>query len=421
MESRIFSLIRNEEERQESTINLIASENYASKAVLAASGSVLTNKYAEGYPGKRYYGGCEVVDEVEDYARDLGKKLFGAEHINVQPHSGASANFGVYLNLLNPGDTVVGMSLAAGGHLTHGYKANFSGKIYNFVPYGVNQETEQLDYEEIETIVQQHKPKMLIAGASAYARLMDYERLAKIAHNADALLMVDMAHLAGLVAAKVIPSPIPWADVVSSTTHKTLRGPRGGMICSTQALASTIDKAIMPGTQGGPLMHVIAAKAVAFEEAMHDSFTRYSAQIIKNAKIMAQTFTDLGYRIVSGGTDTHLMLIDLRHAGVTGKEVEELLGTCNIIVNRNAIPFDTQSPLITSGIRIGTPAITTRNMGELESERIAVLIDEAIRNRNNARILGHIKTKVSELCGSFPIYPTRFDHHAPALTSASML
>lgn len=408
MNKHVFELIQQEQARQEATINLIASENYASKDVLKASGSVLTNKYAEGYPGKRYYGGCQIVDEVENYAIELGKELFGAEHMNVQPHSGASANFAVYLSLLKPGDTVLGMSLSAGGHLTHGLKINFSGIFYNFISYGVDPETEMINYDHLESLAQQHNPKMIVAGASAYARLMDYQRLASIAKNAQAILFVDMAHLAGLVAGKVIPSPVPWADVVSSTTHKTLRGPRGGIICGKLAVGKAIDKAIMPGSQGGPLMHIIAAKAVGFQEALAPSFSTYAQQVIANASVMAKTFQQLGYRIVSGGTDTHLFLVDLRntkkHGTITGKEVEELLETYGIIVNRNTIPFDPQSPTITSGMRIGTPAITTRGFGQKEVEQVAVWIDDAIGNRHDAAFLKSLKIEAEKLCKQFPIY-----------------
>lgn len=408
MEKYIFQLIEQEQERQEATINLIASENYASSDILRASGSVLTNKYAEGYPGKRYYGGCEIVDKVENYAIELGKELFGAEHINVQPHSGASANFAVYLSLLKPGDTVLGMSLTAGGHLTHGLKINFSGIFYNFISYGVDPETEMINYDALQDLALQHKPKMIVAGASAYARLMDYERLAVIAKSVQAILFVDMAHLAGLVAGKVIPSPIPWADVVSSTTHKTLRGPRGGIICGKKDVGARIDKAIMPGSQGGPLMHIIAAKAVGFAEALAPSFQAYAQQIMVNASVMAKAFQQLGYRIVTGGTDTHLFLVDLRntknHGTLTGKEVEELLGTCGIIVNRNTIPFDPQSPTITSGMRIGTPAITTRGFKQKEVEQIVEWIDQAIGHRYDAAFLQSIKVEAEKLCKQFPIY-----------------
>lgn len=408
MKSRIFQLIKEEHHRQETTIDLIASENYASKEILEATGSLLTNKYAEGYPGKRYYAGCQIIDKVENYAIELGKKLFQAEHINVQPHSGASANFGVYFSLLKPGDTVLGMNLSAGGHLTHGLKINFSGRFYNFIGYGVAPDTELIDYDQLQKLALEHKPKMIVAGASAYPRLMDYERLNTIAQSVNALLFVDMAHIAGLIAGGVIASPIPWADVVSSTTHKTLRGPRGGLICSKASIGAAIDKAIMPGSQGGPLMHVVAAKAICFEEALAPSFKTYAQQTINNAKKMADLFKNLGYRIVSGGTDTHLFLIDLRetkrHGTLTGKEVEELLETCGVTVNRNTIPFDPQSPVITSGVRIGTPAITTRGFTEKEVETIAVWIDDAIAHKNNPSYLKNLKIEVEKLCKQFPIY-----------------
>jgi glycine hydroxymethyltransferase len=404
---RMFQLIGKELARQEACIDLIASENYTSTDVLAATGSVLTNKYAEGYPSKRYYGGCQVVDEVEEYAQELGKKLFGCDHINLQPHSGASANFSVFLALLNPGDTVLAMNLAAGGHLTHGHPVNFSGKLYRFIHYGVNKETEQLDYDEIEKLAIKHKPKLLIAGASAYSRLMDYHRLAAIAKSVGAYFMVDMAHIAGLVATKCIPSPVPHADIVTSTTHKTLRGPRGGMILCTSALAAQINKAVMPGSQGGPLMHVIAAKGIAFAEALQPAFSTYSKQIMLNATAMANTFTNLGYKLVTNGTDTHLMLINLQptpHGALQGNNIEALLESCGIIVNRNAIPFDTLSPMITSGIRIGTPAITTRGMKEADSVAVVKLIDTVIKQRENPRELDNVRKQVAALCRQFPVY-----------------
>jgi len=417
MEKIIFDLISAELEREETTINLIASENYASRAVLGASGSVLTNKYAEGYPGRRYYGGCEVVDRVELRAIELGKKLFEAEHINVQPHSGSSANMAVYMSSLSVGDTVLGMSLSAGGHLTHGHKINFSGKIFNFVSYGVSPENNLLDYDEIEILADQHRPKMIVAGASAYSRIVDYKRLFDIAKRCGALLFVDMAHVAGLIAAKVHPSPIPFADIVSSTTHKTLRGPRGGFICCKGDLAKSIDKAVMPGSQGGPLMHIIAAKAVAFAEALEPDFVDYQKQVLKNAKVMAKIFNDLGYNVISGGTDTHLFLIDVSKtasgsSGLTdsvgtdlnGLVVEQTLAKCNIVINRNSIPFDKRPPTTPSGIRIGTPAITTRGFKEAESEALVYLVDEAIKRRNDDVALDKIKEKVVELCRRFPVY-----------------
>ncbi len=405
--NHLFKLLQDELERQESCISLIASENYTSPNILAATGSVLTNKYAEGYPGKRYYGGCRVVDEVENYAMDLGKKLFKCDHINLQSHAGATANFSVFLALLNPGDTVLAMSLSAGGHLTHGHKVNFSGKLYKFVHYGVNKNTEQLDYEEIERLAQEHKPKLLIAGASAYSRLMDYKRLATIAKNVGAYFMVDMAHIAGLVAAGCVPSPVPHADVVTSTTHKTLRGPRGGMILCTSALAPLIDKAVIPGSQGGPLMHVVAAKGVAFEEALQPSFKTYSTQVIANAAAMAQTFKSLGYRLIADGTDTHLMLIDLQqtpHGPLRGNDIEILLESCNIVLNRNAIPFDPLPPTITSGIRIGTPAMTTRGMKTEHAQQLAQLINHAIKHRTDTSALDSVRAQVNRLCEQFPAY-----------------
>ena len=407
-------LVDEEFSRQNRTICLIASENYASVDVLRATGSILTNKYAEGYPGRRYYGGCEVVDKVEDYARNLCKELFQVDHANVQPHSGSSANLAVYMSQLQLGDTVLGMSLAAGGHLTHGHKVNFSGKLFNFVPYGVSPDTELIDYDEIEILADQHKPKMIVAGTSAYSRIVDYQRLSGIAKRHNALLLIDMAHVAGLIAAKVHPSPAPFADIISSTTHKTLRGPRGGFICCKGDFAEKIDRAVMPGCQGGPLMHVVAAKGVAFQEALRPEFRTYQEQVLKNAKVMAKTFADLGYRVVSGGvdnsTDTHLFLIDLSakydssiSEKVTGKLVEEVLGRCNIVLNRNSIPFDKEPPTVTSGIRIGTPAITTRGFTECESEQIVHWIDEAIKRRNDGAFLSALKEKVVALCEKFAL------------------
>jgi len=407
--SKIFDLIDQEKQRQELTIDLIASENYASSAILQATGSVLTNKYAEGYPNRRYYGGCQIVDLVEEYANELGRKLFKAEHINLQPHSGSSANFGVYFSKLKAGDTILAMSLGAGGHLTHGHKVNFSGMLFNFVHYGVNPETEQIDFEEVERLAAQHKPKMIIAGASAYPRLMDYQKFEIIAKQHNALFLVDMAHIAGLVAVDLIPSPIPYADFVSSTTHKTLRGPRGGLIISKLEHAAILDKAIMPGIQGGPLMHVIAAKAIAFEEALKPEFRTYQEQVLKNSHVMAKAFSQLGYRIVAGGTDTHLFLVDLRRSSIpnadqlTGKLVEELLMECNIVLNRNMVPFDQQSPMLTSGIRIGTPAITTRGFKEKEIELIVNWVDQAIKYRDNRSMLQGIKLEVETLCKQFPV------------------
>jgi glycine hydroxymethyltransferase len=411
MNSKISLLIEKEQQRQRDTIDLIASENYASPAVRAATGSVLTNKYAEGYPGKRYYGGCNVIDEVELYAMDLGKKLFHAEHINVQPHSGSSANMAVYLSALKAGDTVLGMGLPAGGHLTHGYKLNFSGKLFNIISYGVSPETERIDYDEIDVLADQHKPKMIIAGASAYSRVIDFARIGEIAQRHGALFMADVAHIAGLIATGLHPHAFPYADVMTSTTHKTLRGPRGGLIACKADFAASIDRGIMPGSQGGPLMHVIAAKAVAFEEALDPSFKVYQENVLKNAQTMATAFQNLGYRIVSGGTENHLMLVDLRskfpviESGetVSGKLVEELLQRCNIVLNRNMIPFDTASPLLTSGIRIGTPAMTTRGFGTKESQQIVAWIDEIICRRNDEAFLDAVTEKIVALCRQFPV------------------
>ena len=411
MNNSIFQLIDQELTRQDACINLIASENYVSQDVLRASGSVLTNKYAEGYPGRRYYGGCEVVDKIEIQAQNVIKELFDAEHANVQPHSGSSANIAVYLGLLKPGETVLGMNINAGGHLTHGHPLNFSGTLFNIVPYGVSPETELIDYDQIEQLAAQHKPKMIIAGASAYSRIIDYHRLGNIAQQHQAYLFVDMAHIAGLIAANLHPSPTPYADVISSTTHKTLRGPRGGLILSKAVHAQALDRALFPGSQGGPLMQVIAAKAVAFAEAQTPSFKTYQQRVIDNAQAMAAAFTDLGYRIVTGGTDTHLFLVDLRSKQtpgalekITGQLVEKVLESCNIIVNRNLIPFDTEKPLVTSGIRIGTPALSTRGFGKQEVVEVVHLIDEAINARHDDVALSRIRERVSTLCKKFPIY-----------------
>jgi len=388
--------------RQRSHLELIASENFVSPAVMAAVGSHLTNKYAEGYPGKRYYGGCEFVDIAEDLARDRAKQLFGADHANVQPHSGAQANLAVYFAMLQPGDTILGMNLAHGGHLTHGSPVNMSGKYFNIVPYGVSQDTQTIDYEELERLAKEHKPKLIVAGASAYPRVIDFARFRQIADEVGALLMVDMAHIAGLVAAGLHPSPVPYADFVTTTTHKTLRGPRGGMILCREEYAKAIDKAIFPGTQGGPLMHVIAGKAVCFKEAMTDSFKQYQGQIVKNAKTLAQALTDNDIKLVSGGTDNHLMLVDLRGTGVTGKELEARLGCVNITVNKNAIPFDPEKPFVTSGIRIGTPAVTSRGMKETEMKEIAGFIATIIKDGYAA--VPAVKAKVERMAIKFPLY-----------------
>ncbi|MEX2437977.1 MAG: serine hydroxymethyltransferase [Candidatus Babeliales bacterium] len=400
----LFSLIQKEAERQQRHINLIASENYASKAVLEATGSVLTNKYAEGYPGKRYYAGCQHVDIVEQLAIDRCKKLFSAEHANVQPHSGSQANMGVYAAVLKPGDTILGMNLAAGGHLTHGHPINFSGMLYHCIGYTVNPETEQINYQEVEQLATQHKPKLIIAGASAYSRTIDFARFAAIAKAIGAYFMVDMAHIAGLVAAGLHPNPIPHADFVTSTTHKTLRGPRGGLILCKEQFAQVIDKAIMPGIQGGPFMNVIAAKAVAFHEALQENFITYQRQIIKNAQAMANDFLHRGYRIVTQGTDNHLFMIDLRNKHITGKAAEIALEKAGIYVNRNAIPFDPEKPWITSGIRIGTPAITTRGMQERDAQAISALMDRIIQAPEDAAILADVKNQAEQLCHTFPLY-----------------
>lgn len=393
--------MQKELDRQRHNIELIASENIVSEAVLKAMGSVLTNKYAEGYPGKRYYGGCECVDIVENIARDRAKKLFGAEHVNVQPHSGAQANLAVYFALLNPGDTVLGMSLAEGGHLTHGSPVNMSGKYYNFVPYGINSETGRLDYDALETLVKEHKPKLVVAGASAYPRFIDFERIANIAHANGALLMVDMAHIAGLVAAGLHPSPFPFADIVTTTTHKTLRGPRGGMIMCKEEFAKAIDKAIFPGTQGGPLMHVIAGKAVCFGEALKPEFKEYQKQVLANSKALADALLGYGFDLVSGGSDNHLILVDLRTFNVTGKEMEKKLDEVRITANKNAIPNDPQSPFITSGVRLGTPAVTSRGFDEDDMRVVAECVYNVASGNDTKE---NILAKVDALCKKHPIY-----------------
>lgn len=399
----LFQIIQREQQRQEETINLIASENYVSSAVMAATGSVLTNKYAEGYPGKRYYPGCTYVDEAEILAIDRCKKLFGAQHANVQPHSGSQANMAVYFSILKPGDTILGMSLAAGGHLTHGHGVNFSGTLFNSVQYTVNRDTECLDYDEIENLVHQHKPKLIVCGASAYSRTIDFQRLSSIAKSANALLLADIAHIAGLVAVGLHPNPIDCADFVTSTTHKTLRGPRGGLIMSSADHALKIDRAIMPGMQGGPLMNTIAAKAVAFHEALQPEFFDYQQQIIKNAQVLSNELNSLGYRIVAGGTDNHLFIVDLTSKNITGLQADQALEKAGINVTRSCIPFDTQKPWITSGIRIGSPAVTTRGMKENEMIAIAHFIDDVITYHDNDAVLGAIKVKARNLCAQYPI------------------
>ncbi len=401
---RIKQLLGQEGKRLESELNLIASENYTSCEVMETMGSVATNKYAEGYPGQRYYGGCQVVDQIELLAIERAKKLFNAEHANVQPHSGSQANMAVYFALLKPGDTILGMSLAEGGHLTHGHKVNFSGQFYNSVQYKVNPETERLDYDEIERLALEHKPKLLICGASAYSRIFDYERLGAIAKKVSAYFMADIAHVAGLISSGLHPNPFPHADVATSTTHKTLRGPRGGLILCKEKFAQAIDKAIMPGTQGGPFMHIIAAKAVAFYEALQPEFVDYQQQVITNARTLAQALEHKGYRIVSGGTDNHLFIVDLRNKKVTGLVAEQALQKIGITISRSCIPFDLEKPWITSGMRIGTPAVTTRGMIVLEMQEIAGYIDQAIMHHNDDEKLSQIKQKVMGLCALFPIY-----------------
>ena len=400
----IQAVINQELARQRDKLEMIASENFVSQAVMEAQGSVLTNKYAEGYPGKRYYGGCENVDVIETLAIERAKRLFGAEHANVQPHSGSQANFGVYFALLQPGDTIVGMNLSHGGHLTHGSPVNVSGTYFNVVPYGVDAETQQIDYDEFRKIVLEAKPKLIIAGGSAYSRQIDFKKMAEVAHEVDAIFMVDMAHFAGLVAAGLHPNPVEYADIVTTTTHKTLRGPRGGMILCKEKYAKAIDKAIFPGIQGGPLMHVIAAKAVAFGEALQPEFKVYAQQIIDNAKALAAALQDKGLTIVSGGTDTHVMLVDVRSTGLTGKEAEHLLDEVGITCNKNTIPFDPASPFVTSGIRLGTPALTTRGLQVKDMEEIADIIAAVLNNPEDKAIHEEASKRVAALCEAYPLY-----------------
>lgn len=403
-DGEIASLIRREEERQSRKLVLIAAENYASQAVLEAQGSVLTNKYAEGYPGRRYYSGCQEIDEVEKVAIQRAKQLFGAEHANVQSHSGTQANIAVYLALLNYGDTVMGMDLAHGGHLSHGSAASFSGKWYRFIHYGVDKETERLDYEEIKRLAKEHRPKLIVAGASSYPRIIDFERFHCIAEEVGAQLLVDMAHLAGLVAAGLHPSPVPWAEVITSTTHKTLRGPRGGFILSKQEFARRVDAAVFPGMQGGPLMHVIAAKAVAFYEAMQPDFISYQQKVVENARVLASELEKLGFRLITGGTDNHLVLVDLRGTGITGKLAEEVLDSVGISTNRNSIPFDPLPPQITSGLRLGTPAVTTRGLGPQEMRQIASLIHQVLANHEDEKVKHQVSLEVKEISRLFPLF-----------------
>jgi glycine hydroxymethyltransferase len=400
----VYEAILNETRRQGDGLELIASENHVSPAVLEAMGSVFTNKYSEGYPGKRYYGGCEFADVVEDLARNRACRLFGADHANVQPHAGAQANMGVYFTFLEPGDTILGMNLSHGGHLTHGSPVNFSGVLYNVVAYGVREEDQRVDYDQVRDQAKQHRPKLIVAGASAYPRVIDFEAFAAIAGEVGARLMVDMAHIAGLIAAKLHPSPIPYADAVTTTTHKTLRGPRGGLILCQEEYAKAIDKSVFPGMQGGPLVHVVAAKAVALKEAMSDEFIEYSSRVIANAKALAETLAERGYQLVAGGTDTHMLLVDLRDRDLTGKQAEEALGRAAITVNKNTVPFETRSPFVTSGIRIGTPALTTRGMGEAEMRQIGDWIDQILKAPGDEAVAAHVRDEVRALCRAFPLY-----------------
>ncbi|HSA31185.1 MAG TPA: serine hydroxymethyltransferase [Candidatus Omnitrophota bacterium] len=400
----IFKAIAEELDRQKSNLELIASENIVSEAVMEAQGSVMTNKYAEGYPNRRWYGGCVHVDVAEDLAIQRAKKLFGAEHVNVQPHSGSQANNAVYNVAIKPGDTILTLDLACGGHLTHGHKMNFSGKMYNVVHYGVNKETEMFDYDQIRSLAREHKPQLILAGASAYPRTIDFEKFRSICDEVNAVLFVDMAHIAGLVAAGIHPNPVPFSEFVTTTTHKTLRGPRGGMILCREEFAKRIDANVFPGIQGGPLMHVIAAKAVALKEALADDFKIYQKQIVKNAKAMSEALTEKGFRIVSGGTDNHLFMVDLRSKKITGKDASAVLDEVHITVNKNLIPFDPESPMVTSGIRIGTPALTTRGMKEAEMARVADCIDRAIVHRDDPKVLEGVRKDVLALTKEFPIY-----------------
>lgn len=404
VDREIYDALEKEIERQETHLELIASENFVSPAVLEAQGSVLTNKYAEGYPSKRYYGGCEFVDIAEELAIKRAKELFGADHANVQPHSGSQANMAVYFSVLKPGDTILGMNLSHGGHLTHGSPVNFSGKFFNVIPYGVNRETETIDFDEVEKLAVENKPKMIVVGASAYPREINFKEFRRIADKVGAYVMVDMAHIAGLIAAGIHPNPVPYAEFVTSTTHKTLRGPRGGIILCKEEFAKAVNSNIFPGIQGGPLMHVIAAKAVAFKEASSEEFKTYQNQIVKNAKALADKLKQRGYRLVSGGTDNHLMLVDLTKQDITGKDAENALGQANITVNKNTIPFETRSPFVTSGIRIGTPALTTRGMKESEMELVGDMIADVLDNIGSVEVINQTKQKVLELCAKFPLY-----------------
>jgi glycine hydroxymethyltransferase len=400
----IKRLLVAEAERQADQLEMIASENFVSRAVMQAMGSVLTNKYAEGYPGRRYYGGCEVVDQVERIAQERLLQLFGADHANVQPHSGAQANMAVFFALMEPGDTMLGMNLSEGGHLTHGSPVNFSGRLFKVVPYGVRPDDHRIDFDQVRSLALEHRPKVIVAGASAYPRTIDFETFGEIASEAGARLVVDMAHIAGLVATGHHPNPVPWADVVTSTTHKTLRGPRGGLILARDEHAKAVDKQIFPGIQGGPLMHVIAAKAVAFKEALQPDFRDYSERVIRNARVLADALAERGFTLVSGGTDNHLLLVDLRGKGITGKDAERVLEHAGITVNKNTVPGETESPFVTSGVRIGTPALTTRGLGESEMREIARLIDETIAGRDDDAEIARVRGEVREICSRFPLY-----------------
>lgn len=402
VDEEIYNLVGKELEREQEGIELIASENFASKAVMEAMGSYLTNKYAEGYPAKRYYGGCQVVDEVEELARERAKKLFGAEHANVQPHSGSQANMAVYFTILQPGDTVLGMDLSHGGHLTHGSAVNFSGRLYNFVSYGVNKETEMIDYEQVRKLALEYKPKLIVAGASAYSRIIDFKKLKDICDEVGAYFMVDMAHIAGLVATGAHPSPVPYADFVTSTTHKTLRGPRGGLILCKEKYAKALDKNIFPGIQGGPLMHTIAAKAVCFKEALQPEFKEYINKVVKNCKVLAEELVKYDFKLVSNGSDNHLILVDLNNKDITGKDAEKLLDSIGITVNKNTVPNETKSPFVTSGIRIGTAAVTTRGFDEEDMKEVAALINDTIKNKDED--LSSLKNRVKALCNKHPLY-----------------
>jgi len=403
----VFQAISDETSRQASQLELIASENFVSEAILTAMGSVFTNKYAEGYPGRRYYGGCEFADVVETLAIERAKKIFGADHVNVQPHSGAQANMGAYMTILSPGDTILGMNLSHGGHLTHGHPLNFSGKLYKVIAYGVRKDTETLDYDELETLAREHKPKVIVVGASAYPRVIDFERISKIAESAGSLVMADIAHIAGLVAAGEHPSPIPYCDFVTTTTHKTLRGPRGGMIMCREAFAKDLDRTVFPGIQGGPLVHIIAAKAVCFQEALQPEYKSYIRQVVRNADALCETLKARGYRIVSGGTDNHLILMDVFSKGITGKHAEKALEQAGMTVNKNTIPFDANPPMVTSGIRLGTPALTTRGMKETEMRVIGEFISDTLDHIDDSDLQRRIRSEVKELTKRFPLYESR--------------